>query len=82
MWKIAKRIRYRQTGGFCESCGAIVSLKNCVGHHIIYQRNGGSNTSDNCMIRCKLCEWKDPHGRSENHVNHKRGSKDKSSKRH
>ena len=61
-WSDAKERRASFNGGwYCETCGRELSRRTAIGHHVKYRRNGGSNSWQNCQIRCSDCETSDRH---------------------
>ena len=65
-WAYAKRKRIKQlkeTHGaiICEKCAKVLTKEKTRGHHIIELSSGGTDTVENCEIRCSACEDKDPH---------------------
>ena len=56
-WRPCKCNRAKEVGWVCEECGASrESGATIVGHHIVPKSSAGQNSSNNCRLRCDLCE--------------------------
>ena len=51
-WKNSKLIAWTRQSGLCSICSRAVPLHSCVGHHIKNKSQRGTDSADNCEIRC------------------------------